>query len=354
MIELRQNDLCRKVLIMVKVYDAQLYTLRELSNVFMENYMTKQSILFSLRCDFPSGGCIKVRDYYHHAQHATQFTPQIYLPSDTPWSESNPWWTERHQIQPEYRPDLADILFISGLGWERFIPMGYRENSPIPIIYLIQGLFKLRPEYPHYQHLFYKAIRISVSQTITETIQQQKIKLNGPIFTISNCIDTAHLPQVLPFSQRDIGLLILGLKRPEYAEKLSQRLRPYCRSLVTVTQRLPQKEFHALMNRAQHTLFLPAEEEGFYLPALEGMALGTVVICPDVGGNRDFCHANRNCLLPIYHLDSIFHATIQALTLLQYQRETLLMNAQLTVQNHKLEKERTAFLEILHNLNRIW
>lgn len=317
--------------------------------------MTQQTILFSLRCDFPSGGCIKVRDYYHHAQHSTQFTPQIYLPSDTVWSESNPWWNERPHVQSVYRPDLADILFISGLGWERFIPTEYRENSPIPVIYLIQGLFKLRPEYPHYQHLSYKAIRISVSQVITETILQNKTPINGPLFTISNCVQTSSLPELLPYFQKDIELLIVGLKRPDYAEKLSQRLYPYCRGrLITVTQRLPQQEFHNLINRAQHTLFLPAEEEGFYLPALEGMALGTVVICPDVGGNRDYCHAYENCLMPVYQIDSVFHSVIQALTLVQYQREAVLMNAQLTVQNHRLEKEQSSFLDILHNLDNIW
>lgn len=317
--------------------------------------MRKQSILFSLRCDFPSGGCIKVRDYFRHTQHAVNFLPQIYLPNDTPWDENHPWWMERRQVLAEYRPDLADALFISGLGWERFVPVEYREKSPIPIIYLIQGLFKLRPEYPHYQHLFYRAIRISVSQVITETLQRQKINVNGPVFTIPNCIETCTLPQPLPHSQRDIELLILGLKNPVMAEELSHRLYSYCSGrMITVTQRLPQREFHTLINRARHTLFLPAEEEGFYLPALEGMALGTVVICPDVGGNRDFCRANLNCLMPVYHVDSIFCAVIQALTLVMYQRDALLKNARLMVEAHGLEKERVAFLDILDNLGSIW
>jgi len=317
--------------------------------------MEKQSLLFSLRCDCPSGGCIKVRDYYNHTKLSVNYTPQIYLPNDTQWEESNPWWTERHQVMSEYRPDLADALFISGLGWQRFIPVEYQQKSPIPIIYLIQGLFKLRPEYPHYQHFSYKAIRISVSQAITETLQQKNIRINGPLFTIPNCIDTQVLPKLLQFVDRDIELLILGLKQPQKAEELTRRLIPYCKgNLVTVTTRLPQKEFHSLINRARHTLFLPAEEEGFYLPALEGMALGTIVICPDVGGNRDFCRVNNNCFLPVYHIESLYHATIQALTLVKFQRDRLLTNAQHTAKEHDLTKERSIFLDILDNLKNIW
>ena len=34
------------------------------------------------------------------------------------------------------------------------------------------------------------------------------------------------------------------------------------------------------------TLFLPNQREGVYIPGLEGMALGTLVVCPDCVGNR--------------------------------------------------------------------
>jgi glycosyltransferase involved in cell wall biosynthesis len=313
------------------------------------------NILFSLRCDFPSGGCIKVRDYYHHACNAVGFKTNVYLPQDAVWDESNPWWLDKYKIMTEHRPDLADVLFISGLGWDRFIPTEYKTNSPIPIIYLVQGLFKLNPEYPHYQHFNHKAIRICVSQVITEELEQRNISVNGPVFTISNCIDIKQLPEPLSFQNKDIELLIIGLKNPVQAEELSRRLSSFCcGKLLVITQRLPQKEFISLVNRARHTVFLPATEEGFYLPALEGMALETLVICPDVGGNRDFCRANYNCLLPSYQINDIQQTIISALSFSKTQRQLLLENAKVTVQQHALEKERSAFLDILYNLKNIW
>jgi len=53
-------------------------------------------------------------------------------------------------------------------------------------------------------------------------------------------------------------------------------------------------------------VFLPnqKEGEGFYLPALEGMAVGTLVIFPDCIGNRSFCLSGYNCFRPDYTTES--------------------------------------------------
>ena len=40
----------------------------------------------------------------------------------------------------------------------------------------------------------------------------------------------------------------------------------------------------------------PIAEEGFYLPALEAMAAGAVVIVPDASGNMVYCRFDENCL----------------------------------------------------------
>ena len=71
-----------------------------------------------------------------------------------------------------------------------------------------------------------------------------------------------------------------------------------------LTEHVPRDEFLDAMRRARVTLFLPNEEEGFYLPALEGMALGTIVVCPDCVGNRSFCLPGVNAFRPDYRLMS--------------------------------------------------
>ncbi|MEJ7789091.1 MAG: glycosyltransferase [Thermoleophilaceae bacterium] len=48
-----------------------------------------------------------------------------------------------------------------------------------------------------------------------------------------------------------------------------------------------------------------SRHEGFCLPPLEAMAAGTPVVCTDAHGNRDFCTAGENCLMPEAHPDAV-------------------------------------------------
>jgi MoaA/NifB/PqqE/SkfB family radical SAM enzyme/glycosyltransferase involved in cell wall biosynthesis len=314
-----------------------------------------QKVLFGLRCDFASGGCLKVRDYYRHVQHSPDFSPLLYLPADTVLDADNPWHSERNSIVPEYDPELADILFISGLGWERFIPLEYRRHSPKPIIYLIQGLFKLRQS-PYRESFAYPAIRISVSNIITHALQAEKIQVNGPLFTIPNGIDTENLPAPLSQPQKDIDILVLGWKRPELSAPLVIELKQKFPSqpIVHLPARLPHAQFIAYLNRAKLAVFLPMPEEGFYLAPLENMGLNTLAICPDAGGNREFCRDQYNCLMPEYSIAGLVTAVEHALRLPENAKQAILLHGRETLSRHDLKQERNAFLDILRNADSIW
>ena len=108
------------------------------------------------------------------------------------------------------------------------------------------------------------------------------------------------------------------------------------------------------INEARVTLFLPNPTEGFYLPAIEGMALRSVVVCPDVIGNRTFCLPDRNCYFPDFTEGSILEATEAALALTGSGRERLLAAGVSTASEHSLTQERLAFYEVLDNLDELW
>jgi hypothetical protein len=55
-------------------------------------------------------------------------------------------------------------------------------------------------------------------------------------------------------------------------------------------------ELRNLYHWADVFLATPLREEGFYLPGLEAMAAGAVVLSPDAGGNRAYCDFGENCL----------------------------------------------------------
>jgi hypothetical protein len=55
-------------------------------------------------------------------------------------------------------------------------------------------------------------------------------------------------------------------------------------------------ELRTLYQWSDVFLATPLAEEGFYMPGLEAMAAGCVVITPDAGGNMAYCKFGENCL----------------------------------------------------------
>ena len=128
------------------------------------------------------------------------------------------------------------------------------------------------------------------------------------MFVIPNALDAASLPAPAPLSQRDIDLLIVAYKQPALGRLLHWRLSQPGKRILLLTKAVARPRFLELVNGAKVTLFVPNRAEGFYLPALEGMALRTLVVCPDCVGNRSFCLPGDNCLRPPYRIGAIVAA----------------------------------------------
>jgi glycosyltransferase involved in cell wall biosynthesis len=121
-----------------------------------------------------------------------------------------------------------------------------------------------------------------------------------------------------------------------------------------LTEHVPREIFLEAIRRARVTLFLPNEEEGFYLPALEGMALGTIVVCPDCVGNRSFCLPGVNAFRPAFQFDDLVRDVERALTLSESAAMSLQRNSIETARHHSLEAERERFGQVLANLDALW
>jgi glycosyltransferase involved in cell wall biosynthesis len=117
-------------------------------------------------------------------------------------------------------------------------------------------------------------------------------------------------------------------------------------------KQLPRSEYLSLVARSKVTVFLPnrLQGEGFYLPALEGMALGTVVVCPDCVGNRDFCIDGKNCFMPDYSPNALSAACLETLNLDVAKVNSLQKNARLMAEIHNLEAERKSYLDFFESL----
>lgn len=297
-----------------------------------------------------TGGHLKHWHYFDHVFYAPGYLPYIYFGGETVWDARNPWGHLRGAAlgEPLGRPD---VLFVEGVSDWPVVQALYGDVLPMPVINLIQHVRHGDPDDPRYGFLERRAVRICVSEAVRAALEETG-RVNGPMVTIPCGIDPVELPS--PLVQKPVEICIAALKNPELGRRLRQRLERAGHGVVLLEGRMSRFRFLEAVNRAQVCVFLPWPTEGFYLPALEGMALNTVVVCPDCVGNREFCVDGENCLMPVYGEEEIFGAIGRALRLSEGEREEMWRRGRETVQAHGLGRERRAFLDLLKNLEQVW
>jgi hypothetical protein len=283
---------------------------------------------------------MKVWDYFQHTKASGIFEPVIYMSPDSLRDDSNPWVASGERISKDWDPNRADALFLAGMDWQA-VP----ENCDRPVINLIQGLCHSFPDNPRNAFLRRAATRVCVSQQVTDAILSTGL-VNGPVITIPAGVDLKSFPETS--DQRDIPILIAGLKKPAMAKSLSEILTNRGIRCVCLTRPLPRVEFLRMLGRARVTVFLPQIAEGFYLPALEGMAMGTLVVCPNCTGNRGFCSHEITCLQPTYDIEALQTACLDALdrTFKGISNE-MIKRGRETARMHSLDLERDRYKSLL-------
>jgi hypothetical protein len=310
-----------------------------------------KTVLFERRFKKFQGGHLKAYHYFTHVLSSPNWTAQVRFSEDSVWDESNPWTAHPDNVLALGEDCPHDVHFLGGRDWER-IPQSQRENPPVPRINLIQHTRHGFPDDPRRPFLRYRAVRICCSEEVAESIRAAGA--NGPVFTNPYGLDPGELPEPIPFDAKPLDLLIVAIKGPRLGRRLRWRLWRPGRRVGLLTQPILRSDFLGLVNRARVTLFLPHVDEGFYIPALEGMGLDTIVVCPDCVGNRSFCIPERTCLRPPFEPRAIRNAAEDALRLSAAQAEPLLKAAREMFGSHTLVRERERFLSILDDLDGIW
>jgi glycosyltransferase involved in cell wall biosynthesis len=309
-----------------------------------------RSVLFFRTFQKFHGGHLKVWDYYNHVLSDPSFIPFIRFARSTTWDAANPW--SALALEEADRPPEPDVVFLAGRDWTS-VPERDREDPPVPVVNLIQHVRHADEGHPLSEFLGYKAIRICVSPEVAEQIRATG-RANGPVLTIANGIDVAGVVERHPPRERTLDLLIVANKRPELGRELAASLGSGDRKVALIDSLVPREDFLGRLREAQVTLFLPNLEEGFYLPAIEGMALGTTVVCPDVVGNRSFCVPGETAYRPAYTGADIVAATEQALAAVPDVWSALREAGARMAAYHDVARERREFLEVLHDVDRLW
>jgi len=299
-----------------------------------------------------TGGHLKVKHYFDHVAQLPGYQPTIHFAPTTVWNAANPWCGTTVSRTDRWAPEEAAILFLGGVDW-RMLPRRQQRRFSVPIINLVQHVRHADPRLHLYRFLRNRAVRICVSPEVEEAILATG-RVNGPVLTIPNCIDLDALPAPVAESARPDQVLIAGNKEPRRAQLIAESLARRGIPHEVLIAPLPHRAFLERLRIAPITLFLPNAREGFYLPALEGMALGTLVICPDCIGNRSFCRPGQNCYRPAYNVEDVVEAVRSARGLSPTQIAQLIRCGRETAESHRLEKERQAFHEILQRVDRLW
>jgi glycosyltransferase involved in cell wall biosynthesis len=302
-----------------------------------------------------TGGHLKVWDYFNHINAAEGYRSEIFFTPQSIWAEHNPWFRSRDRILSEWHPRRTDIVFLAGLDWLS-ISGAERDYFSRPVINLVQHVRHSDPQDPRFAFLGHRAIRICVSPEVAAALCATG-RVNGPIFPIPIGLDFSVFPEPVPRSVRPYDLLIAGLKAPVLADTLAGVLRvryPEMR-LLSLTEYIPRPAFLDALGATRTVLLLPSAKEGFYLPALEAMVMRTIVLCPDVEGNRCFCCDGETAIVPSESNQSgLLAAVDRMIALSDDAREALVARAASTAASHDLSRERAAFHEILTKIHQIW
>lgn len=288
-----------------------------------------------------TGGHGKVWDYFNHIKQSGLYQTKIYFTPDSVFDKNNPWINSEDVIST-WEPQKADLLFLAGLDWGA-IPDNFPKG--IPVINLIQHVRHADPNLYLYRYLKNKAIRICVSQPVADSILSTG-QVNGPVFVIPNGID---ISLQLYVEKKSTQIFIGALKKPELGFEISQQLMNAGYQIDLLIDKIPRKEYLLRLQNAQLAILLPNQFEGFYLPGLEAMALGTPVIMTDCGGNKEYAKHNHNCLLvpPDKIPETVWEVTPELL-------KKIVRAGIETAKKFTLERERLMFIDTLKNNNKIW
>jgi Glycosyl transferases group 1 len=312
----------------------------------------------------PVGGVVKIMDYVCHAL-AEGYRVSVWSPE--PWTPDLPLFqTDRFQC---LRPDMVDIRFHSNnpefaardLAFislpdnfetaSKALPAGM---SPERIIHIIQNVRHVTPSwrrgYP-LRLLTRPLARISINHIVAKAIE--------PWLDPEALHETINLGHDLGFFQRE--RITPSLSSPirvahttwksNIGERVEQLLGDTRFIFRSIGHQATWAELRELYHWADVFLCAPNAQEGLYLPGLEAMAAGCIVVTPDVTGNMSYCKPDKNCLLVEFeNARSYLEALRKSEALRSTELASLRSEGYAMTSEFDLAREREGFAKYLRRL----
>ncbi len=265
-------------------------------------------VYFVLPTFRPVGGVVKVLDYVNHAR-ALGLRPVICCPE--PFKEGLPVFEipRFRGISPKnglrfITPEKVsvgphDLAFVSWpTNYEILEPRLSRWTDHEQVICIVQNVRWANPTFTYgyaVRLLSRPMARIMTNDVVLEACRPY---LNDESMT--EVIDLGH--EASFFAKRRSGGLGPRIKvgytawKSDVGDRVAALMDDPAFEFRAIRNPVGWEELRDLYHWSDVFLATPLIEEGFYLPGLEAMAAGAVVLSSDAGGNRAYCRFGENCL----------------------------------------------------------
>ena len=320
----------------------------------------KQRMYFLTPMFEPVGGVVKVFDYVNHAV-ALGYEPIIASPER--YREDLPLFTNRRfsNLTPEGGLKYIDLEQVSlgpddlaFLTWPTHYEVVERRMSRWTqheqVIQIVQNVRWANPAFAGGYAV--RVLSRPMARIMTNDVVLEAVKPYLNPTSLTEVIQLGH--DAAFFAKSRTGSLGSPLKiayttwKSDVGDKVASLLSGPDFQIKAIRRPAGWEELRKLYHWADVFLATPFAEEGFYMPGLEAMAAGNVVISPDAGGNRAYCDFGKNCL-PVELDDARGYAAV--LKSLKSERteevNRLRREGYETVKRHTLEHEKERFGEFL-------
>jgi hypothetical protein len=280
----------------------------------------------------PAGGVVKAMDYVTHAMdHGYRIT----VTCARPRAEREPLFEISRFEHLTSHPDVAlgtslgrlgadDVVFIS-------LPTHYEQARAAlgpglaadRLVHIVQGVRHANPDWLGGQPLrtlARPASRISINSIVGDAIAPY---LDGR--GLHRVINAGHDLEF--FAQRrsgglgDVVNVAYTTWKSPVGDRVAERLAGDPRfEFRAIRETVSWVELRELYQWADVFLCAPGPEEGLYLPGLEALAAGLLVVSPDVGGNMSYCRPGSNCVMVGYEDVDGYVAALESITRMSVAR----------------------------------
>jgi hypothetical protein len=313
----------------------------------------------------PVGGVVKIMDYVTHARHLG-FAAAIHCPD--PFDAGLPLFRIDRFGAVLDDPDVTfhegfrfgleahDYAFFSWPGHHDHVsPRITPDHHPLQTIAIVQNVRWANPRFAggHAVRVLGRPMaRIMVTHEVDEAVAHlvdrrtpSHVIVEGhdwPFFSLSRQ-DPLPTPMRIGYTtwKSDVGIAV--------EKRLSSDPRF---TFTSVRETVEWRDLRSLYHGIDVFLGCPGPEEGFYLPGLEAMAGGNIVVMPDVGGNRSYGRFGENCIeVPFEDAEATVAALADIAGWDDDRVRTMRAAGYAVLENHRLERERDEFGALLTELD---